>query len=177
MHSCRKRQAKFTTPTVSKRMNAHSKSLANLDGIRLGELVGSLGFMLRMAQITSYQQFFEHNSKADPLPGEFSVLWVVGLNPAIRQGDVARALNIKRAHMTKLVKRLCAAGLLDREASKQDRRSVLLILTAKGQSKIEASKNEYLHFYNEGVPNLTSQESETLQHLLRKFVGIQKDKI
>ena len=154
-------------------MNAHSRYPEGSDAIKLGDLAGSLGFMLRMAQITSYAQLFDRNREASLLPGEFSVLWVIGMNPGIRQGDVARVLCIKRAHMTKLVKRFIEAGLVLRKASAEDRRSVLLSLSEKGQAKIESHKGAYLNFYAEGVPNLSQQESETLLHLLRKFTRLE----
>lgn len=156
-------------------MNAHSRYPSTSSDIKLGELTDTLGFMLRMAQITSYGQFFHANQDAKLLPGEFSVLWVVGLNPGIRQGDVARVLNIKRAHMTKLVQRFLSAGLLERQASSEDRRSVLLTLSEEGRAEVEAHKEIYVKFYSDETPNLSQEESEMLLHLLRKFAGFERD--
>ncbi len=164
-------------------MNVFSRQPTASDRIELGELAGSLGFMLRMAQITSYAQFFDQNRDASLLPGEFSVLWVVGQNPGIRQGDVARVLRIKRAHMTKLVKRFLSAGLLERKGSTEDRRAVLLFLSEKGRSEVDARKADYLHFYAQGVPmfllmgfiafhaGLTSGLFEAAKAVLRKIPG------
>lgn len=148
---------------------------ANAGDTKLGELVDTLGFMLRLAQITSYSQFFREHQDDGLLPGEFSVLWVIRLNPGIRQGDLAHALKIKRAHMTKLVKRFMSAGLLQRQASTEDRRSVLLTLSDKGRSEVETHKDTYLNFFSQETSNLTPEESETLLHLLRKFTGIERD--
>ncbi len=156
-------------------MNEHTRYPATSSDIKLGELTDTLGFMLRMAQVTSYSQFFQQNQNATLLPGEFSVLWVVGLNPGIRQGDVARVLNIKRAHMTKLVKGFLSAGLLERQASTEDRRSVLLTLSEMGRKEVEAHKKNYVNFYSKETPNLSQEESKMLLHFLRKFAGFERD--
>ena len=84
------------------------------DAIDFGDLTRSVGFLLRMAQLQSFDMFFARLAKHGLKPGEFTLLWVVGLNPGLRQGSLARRLRIKPAHMTKLVQRLVAADLLAR---------------------------------------------------------------
>ena len=79
------------------------------DAIDFGDLTRSVGFLLRMAQLQSFDMFFARLAKHGLKPGEFTLLWVVGLNPGLRQGSLARRLRIKPAHMTKLVQRLVAA--------------------------------------------------------------------
>ena len=83
------------------------------DDIDFGEMRGSLGLLLRLAQVKVFDSFFENLSKHGLKPGEFTMLWVIGLNPDTKQGLVARRLRIKPAHMTKLVQRNVDKGLVE----------------------------------------------------------------
>jgi DNA-binding MarR family transcriptional regulator len=143
--------------------------------LHLGELEDSLGFLLRLAQVISYYHFFDRNIDTDLTPGEFSVLWVISLNPGSRQGNIAQVLKIQRAHMTKLVKRLISNGILTRKSSGRDRRTVLLSLTEQGQKTIAREQDQYLNFYARGTPNLTPNEHKKMINLLKKFIGIESE--
>ena len=64
--------------------------------------------------IALFEIFFEKLAHHGLKPGEFTMLWLIGLNPDTRQGDIARRIRIKPAHMTKLVGRAVDAGLVTR---------------------------------------------------------------
>ena len=87
--------------------------IPNDDGVKLGELSNSLGLYLRLAQVKVFKGFYDAFSNEGMKPGEFTVLRLIGLNPGLRQGLIARALMIKPAHMTKLVQRLVEAGFIE----------------------------------------------------------------
>ena len=117
-------------------MNAPFTTLDD-DTLDLGDLPRSLGFMLRLAQISSFAHFFREFADCDVKPGEFTVIWVIGLNPGVKQGALARTLHIKPAHMTKLVQRMVRDGLVRREIPSEDRRSVRLSLTPAGEAHLK----------------------------------------
>lgn len=137
--------------------------------VDLGELTGSLGFVLRLAQLRVYGRFFRAFGDPDVKPGEFTVLWVIALNPGVRQGAVARVLHIKPAHMTKLVQRLVTEGLVDRHVPPHDRRSVELNLTAAGLAQVEGTRATLARVHEAERKGLTAAENAELMRLLGKL--------
>lgn len=150
-------------------MNAPSPPPAALDGVDLGSLAGSLGFLLRLAQVRVYDQFFDAFAGTPVKPGEFSVLWVIDLNPGLPQGSLARVLTIKPAHMTKLVARLVDAGLVERIVPDHDRRSVNLVLTAQGQAHLDRYRTRFIQVHAAERMGLTDSENAELLRLLGKL--------
>ncbi len=139
--------------------------------INIGELADSLGFLMRIAQVRVYDRFFERFADSGLRPGEFSILWVIHLNPGIRQGRLAQTLNIKPAHMTKTIRRLEQANMVTREVPDLDRRSVRLRLTTAGESFIADNQ---AHFFGEKTyhdNDLSAEETRQLAKLLKKYCG------
>ncbi len=153
-------------------MNVQPASGMDEDSIRFGELGQSVGFLLRIAQLQSFDLFFQRLAHHGLKPGEFTVLWVVGLNPGLRQGTIAARLRIKPAHMTKLVHRMVEAGYVQRNVLDHDRRSVRLSLTEMGDTFVQSHKQAFLEFHQAERLNLTDAEFATLMQLLGKLTGI-----
>ncbi len=141
--------------------------------VELGELNDLLGFLIRIAQIQTFEQFFEAFDMRDLRPGEVSSLLVIGHNPCIRQGLLAQALRIKPAQMSKLIRSLDKRRLVERIIPEDDRRSVELRLTREGESVLE----HYRPMLNALDPiqrgNLSEDEDRLLKSLLRKLVGLE----
>lgn len=140
--------------------------------ISLGEITRSLGFLIRIAQIKVFENFFDKLGEHGLKPGEFTVLWVIGLNPGLRQGTVANTLRIKPAHMTKLTGRLVDRGLVSRETPEDDRRAVRLSLTPQGQSFVDTHRHAFLTFHFTEKDNLSDEEAKQFLILLQKFTGL-----
>ncbi|QLF71916.1 MarR family transcriptional regulator (plasmid) [Peteryoungia desertarenae] len=141
------------------------------ESIDYGPLSNSLGFLLRIAQLRNFDQFYSRLGDSGLRPGEFSVMWLIYLNPGIRQGQLGRILSIKPAHMTKVVRRLEDLGRLERRIPEEDRRSVRLSLTDKGRHFVQAHEADFFgedSYHNHG---LTQKETETFIRLLRKYGG------
>lgn len=143
------------------------------EALDLGRLAHSLGFLLRMAQIETFDAFHAELGEHGLKPGEFSVFWLISRYPGIRQGRVANSLRIKKAHMTKLVRGLEERGYVIRTIPDNDRRSVLLELTEKGQEFVSRHQDDFFAyvFSNDGA--LSADEVQLLISLLQKFTGIQ----
>ena len=142
------------------------------EAIRLGELSSSLGFLLRIAQVKVFGEFFENLAKHGLKPGEFSVLWVIDLNPGLRQGVLAEQLRIKPAHMTKLVQRMVEAGYASRAVPPDDRRSVRLSLTDAGREFVRANRSAFLAFLRAERQSLPETDYRHLVRILRRFTGV-----
>jgi DNA-binding MarR family transcriptional regulator len=120
--------------------------------------------------LRAFEAFFR-TAGSDLKPGEFTVLWVIGLNPGLRQGTIARRLRIKPAHMTKLIRRIVDAGLVEREIPPDDRRSIRLSLTKAGKAFIERHKITLRKSHEAERAALSDQEYTTIVGLLRKVTG------
>ncbi len=113
-----------------------AKSDANGD-IQLGYLSDSLGFHLRLAQDASYRTFAKHRDKDLIKPGRYPALAIIHLNPGISQSALGRAIARDKSTVSPLIKDLQKNGFINRQASTQDRRSVTLSLTRKGERTLD----------------------------------------
>ncbi|WP_172292543.1 MarR family winged helix-turn-helix transcriptional regulator [Pseudoruegeria sp. HB172150] len=156
-------------------MNSQSADLMDEEPIELGVLAESLGFMLRIAQVHCFEMFFDRLGPQGLKPGEFTMLWVVRLNPDIRQGTLARWLRIKPAHMTKLVQKMVSAGHLQRRVPEDDRRSVHLSLTDEGETYVAKHRDEFLTFHEAERSMLNEEECAELARLLGKMTGFRRE--
>ena len=141
-------------------------------GADYGPLLDSLGFLLRLSQLASFEQYFQHLPQLELGPGELSLLLFIARNPGIRQGVVGQHLMIKRAHMTKKVRAMEDAGLITRTIPDDDRRSVLLHLSPKGEALAKRLTPAFQA--HEALPKgpLSAREEASLKRLLRKYVGL-----
>jgi DNA-binding MarR family transcriptional regulator len=108
--------------------------------IDLGVLDDHLGYFLRRAQVSVFQDFIRTLEAIDIRPAQYSVLVVIGANRGLSQSDVAHLLGIERARLVRLLDRLEKRGLTQRLASPSDRRSHSLQLTSNGQKVLKRAK-------------------------------------
>ncbi len=144
-------------------------------GIDYGPLLGSLGFLLRLAQLASFEEFYESLPSFGMSAAEFSVVLLIGQNPGIRQGVLAQNLMIKRAHMTKMIRALEDAGHVQRTIPDDDRRSVELRLTDKGAELMAHNLAQFTAFESRGKESLNKTEEAELRRLLRKYLRLPEE--
>jgi DNA-binding MarR family transcriptional regulator len=142
------------------------------EDVRLGPLADSLGFLLRLSQLVSFRDFFAELEDIDMRPGEASVLMLIGENPGVRQGVLAKRLMIKRAHMTKMIRAMEETGLVTRTVPEDDRRSVELWLTKRGQDRVEAMRDPWAAHEARPARNLTRRDEAELKRLMRKYLDL-----
>jgi DNA-binding MarR family transcriptional regulator len=153
-------------------MTETAEILREPEDLALGKLTESLGFLLRLSQIKAFEDFFENLGQFDVRPGEISVLTVIGENPGVRQGIVARRLMIKRANMTKMVRAMEERGLVRRTIPEDDKRSVELWLTKKGTARLADLRGPFLAHEAHPVQSLSREEEAELKRLLRTYIGL-----
>ncbi|PQO24750.1 MarR family transcriptional regulator [Rhodobacteraceae bacterium WD3A24] len=145
---------------------------ASMEDVALDRLSGSLGFLLRLAQVQVFEAFFEDLGQYGLRPGEFSVLYVIHLNPGIRQGLLAQRLRIKRAHMTKMIRNFEERGLIARRTPDDDRRAIELRLTPEGEGFVSAHAEAFFSHDARRPTPLDPKEQAQLFALLQKYVGL-----
>lgn len=92
----------------------------------------AVGYRLRRAQLSVFQQFNEAFATKDLRPTDFAVLLLLSCNQGLKQSEVAEALGIQRANFVAIVDGLEEKGLVERRKSETDRRVQALYTTARG---------------------------------------------
>ena len=149
----------------------NSEDKGETGNVMLGVLTDSLGFTLRLAQIKAFDDYFRSFQDIGLSPGTISVLTIIGANPGIRQGMLAKRLRIKPANMTKTIRALEEDDLVERVVPDDDRRALELSLSAKGRSLAETFAERSLRHELDSCAPLTADEREELMRLLAKYVG------
>ena len=144
-------------------------------GVRFGPLTDSLGFLLRLGQLSAFEAYYDEIGALGVRPGEMSVLFLVAENPGVRQGVLASSLRIKRAHMTKMIRAMEDAGLVHRTVPEDDRRSVELWLTAAGRARVAELTGPVLAHESRAQGRLDQREAAQLKRLLRAYLNIPED--
>jgi DNA-binding MarR family transcriptional regulator len=148
---------------------------ATADEVDLSGLTGSLGFLIRLAQVQVYEFFFDDLAEYGLRPAEFSALWVIHRNPGIRQGLLAQSLRIKRANMAKMIRGFEERGFVARAVPDDDRRGIELRLSAAGERFVRRhAPIFYAHDRRRPSP-LDAHEEAALAALLRKFTGLARE--
>lgn len=152
----------------------HDEPAVTADGkgaVSLGDLEQSAGLILRIAQLTVFEHFFEVFGQSDIKISEFTVLYAIAENPDVRQGVLADVLKIKWPNMTKLVRALEDRGLIERVVPPEDRRSVHLRVTPAGRRQIGVSQERMYRSDRTALGMLDDEEYAQLLRLSRKIAG------
>lgn len=139
--------------------------------VSLGALERSAGLILRIAQLTVFEHFFEVFGQSDIKISEFTVLYAIAENPDVRQGVLADVLKIKWPNMTKLVRALEERGLIERIVPPENRRSVHLRVTPAGRRQIAMSQEQMSRSDRMALGMLDDEEYAQLLRLSRKIAG------
>lgn len=92
----------------------------------------------------------------------------------LRMHDLARAVLLSRAGLTRLVDRMCAAGFVGREACESDRRGRFVTLTAAGREALCAAAPVHLRgVYEHFSAHLSAAEGEGLRAALGRVLAAQ----
>ncbi|WP_376089490.1 MarR family winged helix-turn-helix transcriptional regulator [Roseomonas sp. CCTCC AB2023176] len=144
------------------------------EGRAAGELRSPLNhrpaFLVRLAQLRSFDEFYRHFAGLGVTPASFSVFAMIVANPGIRPGALAEDLRIKPSNVAALVNDLAAAGLVERTPDQRELRANLLHATRKGRAawaEMEAAADAVDAGFLEG---LSAEEGRTLLALLRKLL-------
>ncbi|MEU6041023.1 MULTISPECIES: MarR family winged helix-turn-helix transcriptional regulator [Actinomadura] len=106
-------------------------------------------------------------------PWEFDVLTALrraGAPYQLSPGRLLRATLVTSGTMTNRIDRLAAAGLVERHPDPQDKRGVLVRLTAAGQARVDAAFADLLDREHVILESLTPDQRDALAGLLRTLL-------
>lgn len=123
---------------------------------------------LRVASMRLAQRLRqESGNDADLTPSRFSVLSFLiskeATAEAVRMGDLARAENVSKSTITRIVARLTEQGFVELVADPADRRSTLVAATPAGRAVLAATSAQIDTFLAGRVRGLTELERAALQ--------------
>lgn len=112
-------------------MSARSKKLTNADYVRLADFRYALRCFLEFSQAAAAREGLT--------PQQHQAMLVIraSVGETATVGRLAERLKLRHHSAVELAQRLEAAGLITRQVNPDDRRAVLLQLTAEGAGKLE----------------------------------------
>ena len=135
----------------------------------MGLLPQLIGFNLRFAQVSVFQQFTAKFGTYGISAPQFGTLLLIESNPGVSQSSVAEALRFDRSTLVQIIDRLENRNLVIREVSLHDRRSHALKLTDQGTKLLAVLKALALEQEDEMTRGLKDGERETLIRLLDRI--------
>ncbi len=136
------------------------------------QLDNLLGFRLRMAHIALYREFMSALVDVDVTQRQVAVLWLVGANPGLSQGELGAALAMDSATMVAVIDRLAREGRIVRVQSESDRRRRELHLTPAGIKTLKSAKAAIGRLERRAAAGLDENELEALLATLGKLAGL-----
>lgn len=141
---------------------------ARIEGVAYDVLDELVGYAVRRAQLSIYEDFGATMESEDITPQRFSALVIVENNPGISQTRLAEVMGIARSGVVAIVDGFEKKGLVERQAS-DDRRSYRLLLTKAGARQLKRYKQAVKAHDQRISASLTQDEKEQLCRLLRKL--------
>lgn len=129
------------------------------------------GFMLRRAHQISVSLFMEEAADLGVTTTQYGVLVILRACEGLDQIGLSKKVGLDRSTTGLVVQKLESDGLVVRMQDPQDRRRKVIILTAKGERKLEALKAPALRAQNTALSAFTPDEATQFLSLLEKFVS------
>ena len=134
-----------------------------------GFLPDLLGYHLRRAQQTVFQDFAASLDGANVTPGQFGVLALIEANSGLSQTRLAEILGIDRSTLVGVLDKLERQGLVERAARPGDRRSHALKLSAAGKTRFRTLAKQVRRHETRVARQLSAAERKTLIDLLQRI--------
>ena len=136
----------------------------------LGSLAHTIGFNLRLAQDASFRAFARHTGEAHLKPGRYAAMAIIHNNPGIAPGALGRAIGRDKSTVTPLIQELQRHALVAREIAADDRRRIMLRLTAQGEAALK-SLRQHAREHDRKLDALIGDKKTELVALLKKITA------
>ncbi len=107
-----------------------------------------------------------HIRQFDLTPAQFDVVATLGNTSGMSMGEIGEKTLITKGTLTGVIDRLIQKQLVTREVSSQNRRHVIVQLTAKGEEIFEQSFPSHIAYLKQRFEMLPPSELEELTNLL-----------
>lgn len=156
---------KKTSPSRGPRAD----SIARIEGIDYADLDAHFGYVLKRAQIASFEAFSRATEGQNITPPRFTALVILSRNPGISQTALGEVLGTARSGAMMLTDWLEGRGLAERRHRPDDGRAWGLFLTAKGETLLAQLKRRVRQHDRQFAASLAADERKELLRLLAKL--------
>jgi DNA-binding MarR family transcriptional regulator len=121
---------------ADKRSKAGNKAGSAAEAARNWQLEGGIGFLLRLLEArydVLYQTLTQQN---DITPRQFGVLMALYQQGPLTPSVLAERISSDRNTLSEMLKRMTARKLISRKNNAEDRRSIQVQITAKGEAAL-----------------------------------------
>lgn len=129
------------------------------------------GFMLRRAHQISVSLFMEESAAFNVTTTQYGVLVILRCCENLDQIGLSKKVGLDRSTTGLVVKRLESEGLVVRVEDREDRRRKVIVLTGKGERKLENLRQAALTAKERALSAFSPEEGEEFLRLLEKFVA------
>ncbi|WP_151993492.1 multiple antibiotic resistance transcriptional regulator MarR [Buttiauxella massiliensis] len=130
-----------------------------------------LGQLIYMVNQYKERLLNEHLSPLDVTSSQFKVLCTIYREECITPMELKKSLSVDLGALTRMLDRLICKGWVARLPNPNDKRGVLIRLTPDGAKLCEKCRSLLgKSMHQELIKNLTTDEADTLYHLLAKVL-------
>lgn len=130
----------------------------------------SVGFLMRQILTSVATQVEAQLAHTELTNAQWVPLFKIYNGHASTVAELARVCHMDTGAMTRLLDRLEAKGLVQRQRSEADRRVVRIALTPAGQEAARAIPHALSAVQNRALAGFSADEFATLQQLLRRVL-------
>ncbi len=128
------------------------------------------GFLLRRAHQISVSLFMEESAEFNVTTTQYGVLVILRCCENLDQIGLSKKVGLDRSTTGLVVKRLESEGLVVRVEDRADRRRKVIVLTGKGERKLENLRQAATNARERALSAFSDQEGTEFLRLLEKFV-------
>jgi DNA-binding MarR family transcriptional regulator len=140
---------------------------ASAPGLSMEALEGFIGYAIRRAQLSVFEDFNERMAEFAISTAQFSVMRLARDNPGLNQRALAEALGAETSRMVLIIDELERRGIVDRLPSMLDRRSRAIYLTAEGRKLLRRLERRAAAQDRAMEKRLRGDDKATLLRMLR----------
>ena len=117
-----------------------------------------------------FRRAFNARTRELGLTGQqWRVLVTLARNEGIRQSAAAELMEVEPITLSRMVDRLCDAGMIERRANPQDRRAWQLHLTPAAHPLVERMRSHANDILSDALDGFSPDEVDTLTRLADRF--------
>ena len=131
----------------------------------------SIGFLLKRAHALIVEHIEPELAQAELTFTQYVVLVHLRDRPAVSATVLCEELCHDSGALTRVLDQLEARDLIQRERSREDRRSLLLQLTERGRQELESLLPRVIDRLNETLSHFSRADLNELTRLLTKLIG------
>ena len=166
------RQRKVTATDMARKLRQGLAKRSDRGALIESPLRDSPSFLVRLAQLGVFDEFYRHFAGLSMTPARFSVFALIVTNPGVRPGTLAEELRVKPSNVAGLVNSLVADGLVKRQQDKAELRANELRPTKAGLKAFKEMWEIHCNLDKLLLEPLSASERKVFVELMQKLDSV-----